>query len=115
MLYVGNRAVAVGFGRQRDGAFEDALNEISLDVISNQACSSTYGSNVIIDSTLCTSGADGVGPCLGDSGGPLDYSYEGIRYLIGVSSFVADRGCDAGLAAGFSRVTSFSTWIRVRL
>ncbi|CAH4034062.1 unnamed protein product [Pieris brassicae] len=115
MLYAGNRAVAVGFGRQKDGASKDALNEISLDVISNQACASTYGSNVVINSTLCTSGANGFGPCLGDTGGPLDYSYEGIRYLIGVSSFVAERGCEAGLPAGFTRVTSFSSWIRVRL
>lgn len=46
-------------------------SHVSLSVISNAVCRQFYGNNVILDSTICTSGAGGVGTCGGDSGGPL--------------------------------------------
>ncbi|CAK1543324.1 unnamed protein product [Leptosia nina] len=117
MTFVGNRATAVGYGRLQDGGANnnDALHQVSLIVIENFVCTDIYGPNVIIDSTLCTSGTGRVGTCTGDSGGPLDFAFQGVRNLIGVTSFVAGRGCQAGLPAGFARVSSFTSWLRARL
>lgn len=47
------------------------LSHVQVQVITNAVCAQTYGSNAIIASTLCTSGAGGRGVCPGDSGGPL--------------------------------------------
>ncbi|CAF4851846.1 unnamed protein product [Pieris macdunnoughi] len=117
MTYVGNRATAVGYGRLRDGGSNnnDALHQVSLTVIENFVCTDIYGPNIIIPSTLCTDTQGRIGTCQGDSGGPLDFSFQNVRYLIGVTSFTSQRGCQAGLPAGFARVTSFLQWIRARI
>lgn len=53
----------------------------NLEVIRNEACAQAYGFNVIA-STLCTSGQGNVGPCGGDSGGPLALNFSGQRVLV---------------------------------
>ncbi|XP_045523041.1 collagenase-like [Pieris brassicae] len=117
LTYVGNRATAVGYGRLRDGDSNnnDVLHQVSLIVIENFVCTDIYGPSTIIDSTLCTDTQGRIGTCQGDSGGPLDFAFQNVRYLIGVTSFTSQRGCQAGLPAGFARVTSFLQWIRARL
>ncbi|XP_050347634.1 collagenase-like [Nymphalis io] len=116
--YAGTWATAVGFGRTSDSAGisqSQALRHVNLQVITNNVCASTYGTNVIIGSTICTSGAGNIGTCSGDSGGPLAIGSGNNRNLIGVTSFVARAGCARGLPAGFARVTSFASWINARL
>ncbi|XP_075977320.1 collagenase-like [Anticarsia gemmatalis] len=106
--FVGTWANAAGFGATNDGSSGNKRH-VRLQVITNAVCRQTYG--VVIASTLCTSGAGGVGTCGGDSGGPLAVG----NTLIGVTSFGSNRGCAVGLPAGFARVTSFESWIRARL
>ncbi|XP_046969188.1 collagenase-like [Vanessa cardui] len=116
--YAGTWATAIGFGRTSDSAGisqSQALRHVNLQVITNNVCASTYGSSVIIGSTICTSGAGNIGTCTGDSGGPLAIGSGNNRQLIGVTSFVARAGCQRGLPAGYARVTSFASWIRARL
>ncbi|XP_068629819.1 brachyurin-like [Battus philenor] len=111
--YVGTVAVASGFGITRDGdniGLLQTLSAVNLRVIPNSECTSVYG-NLIQSHHLCTSGAGGVGICGGDTGGPLVITGFWRDVLIGVGSFTARQGCQAGLPSGFSRVTSFVPWI----
>ena len=59
-----------------------AKSHVWLQVITNAVCQQTYGSSSVIASTLCTSGAGGVGTCGGDSGGPLVITSGGQRVLV---------------------------------
>ncbi|KPI92521.1 Collagenase [Papilio xuthus] len=111
--FVGQSVRASGYGITRDGdtiTTQQPLRSVNLRVISNAECRSTYG-NVIQDHHLCTSGAGGVGICAGDTGGPLVIPGSWRDTLIGVGSFTAGRGCQAGAPSGFIRVTSFIGWI----
>ncbi|XP_075977085.1 collagenase-like [Anticarsia gemmatalis] len=107
--YVGSWANAAGFGRDNGGNTGNKRH-VRLQVITNAECQRTYGRSVIA-STLCTSGAGGIGTCGGDSGGPLAIG----NTLIGVTSFGHRDGCNRGFPAGFARVTSFASWIRARI
>ncbi|XP_049548101.1 brachyurin-like [Anopheles darlingi] len=112
-----NRVATVsGFGRTSDasGAISQTLNFVDLTVISNIECMGTYGPATIIDSTLCAVGRDATnqGTCNGDSGGPLTVSENGQSLQIGVVSFVAAAGCEAGFPSGYVRTTHFREWIR---
>ncbi|XP_050550440.1 transmembrane protease serine 9 [Spodoptera frugiperda] len=112
--FVGNWAVAAGFGRTSDqqAGASTIVSHVNLQVISVQACQAVFGSVFVVPSTICTNGAGGVGICGGDSGGPLVYNQNGVPTLIGVSSFVARDGCQLGFPSAFARVTSFDSFIR---
>ncbi|XP_037293539.1 collagenase-like [Manduca sexta] len=113
--FVGERAIASGFGRTRDGVNGDgSLNHVTLDVITNNVCSRTYRF-IIQSSNLCTSGANGRSTCHGDSGGPLVATRNNRPLLIGVTSFGHRDGCQVGHPAAFARVTSYDAWIRSNL
>ncbi|XP_058058452.1 brachyurin-like [Anopheles bellator] len=112
-----NRVATVsGFGRTSDasGAISQTLNFVHLNIISNIQCMGTYGAAVVIDSTVCALGRDAPnqGTCNGDSGGPLTVDENGQSLQIGVVSFVAAVGCEAGLPSGYVRTTHFREWIR---
>ncbi|XP_045502474.1 collagenase-like [Colias croceus] len=117
--YVGTWAIAAGYGRTSDSQggvpSNTSQRHVSIRVITNAECRNTFGSAIIIASTLCTSGEGGRGTCGGDSGGPLYIGSGTGRTLIGITSFGSPRGCQVGLPAGFARVTSFNSWIRARM
>ncbi|CAF4928483.1 unnamed protein product [Pieris macdunnoughi] len=115
-LYVGVFATAAGFGKTSDwSSVSQTQNQVSLQVITNQACASTYGNSVVVSSTICISGSGGRSTCGGDSGGPLIIGSGDDRELIGIVSFGSSRGCQWGFPAGFARVTSFASWIQARM
>ncbi|XP_052759210.1 brachyurin-like isoform X2 [Galleria mellonella] len=91
------------------------LSHVNVTVISNQECEVTYGNSVVVPATVCSSGAGFRGTCLGDSGGSLWAWIGGSRFLIGVTSFHAARGCELGLPSGYTRITIFVPWIQERL
>lgn len=115
---VGNLAGVVmqvsGYGRTAtQGQLSPDLLKATLRGISNQECSSQFGS--IPPSELCANWYDTYGQsiCQGDSGGPLTVPYNGQRVLAGVVSYTASAqsgGCDNALPQGFARVTSFRAW-----
>ncbi|XP_028042165.1 collagenase-like [Bombyx mandarina] len=114
--FVGTWAWAAGYGRISDdfSVSNTRKNQVPLQVITNAACAQVYAANNILPSTFCVNTAGGRGTCLGNSGGPLAFTYAGRRTLIGITSFVG-RTCQAGQPAGFARVTSFASWIQARL
>ncbi|KAJ8719733.1 hypothetical protein PYW08_011908 [Mythimna loreyi] len=112
--FVGNWAVAAGFGRTSDqqAGASTIVSHVNLQVIGLQQCQMIFGTNFVVSSTLCTNGAGGVGVCGGDSGGPLVLNRNGQPTLIGISSFVAAAGCQLGFPSAFARVTSFNNFIQ---
>ncbi|XP_021201516.3 brachyurin [Helicoverpa armigera] len=112
--FVGNWAVAAGFGRTSDQqvAASQIVSHVSLQVISVFQCQLSFGNVFVQQSTICTNGNGGVGVCGGDSGGPLTLYRNGVPTLIGVSSFVARAGCQLGHPSAFARVTSFINFIQ---
>ncbi|XP_034826917.1 collagenase-like [Maniola hyperantus] len=117
--YAGTWATVAGFGRTGDGTQHgitnnQALSQLSLQVITNAVCSQTFG-NSIVASTLCVATPGGRSPCPGDSGGPLAIGSGNNRQLIGIVSFGHSSGCTRGFPAAFARVTSFAAWIRQRI
>ncbi|CAF4904901.1 unnamed protein product [Pieris macdunnoughi] len=112
-LYNGVVASAAGFGIVSDGTpitTGQTLNNVDLTVISNQECARTFAA-FVVSSTLCVSGANGKSTCSGDGGSPLVVNDQ----LIGLASFQSSSGCQRNLPAGFTRITSYNTWIRSRL
>ncbi|XP_041981905.1 collagenase-like [Aricia agestis] len=112
--FAGTWATAAGFGATGDNvgiSTNQVMSHVNLQVITNAVCAATFGTNTIIASTLCVSGAGGQSTCGGDSGGPLVANNQ----LIGITSFGSSLGCARGFPAGFARVTSFASWIQARI
>ncbi|CAK1543135.1 unnamed protein product [Leptosia nina] len=111
--FVGTSAIATGFGITNTGekvTESQTLNSVRLRVISNKLCSLAFPF-VIQNSHLCTSGLGGHSTCGGDSGGPLVAEASGKRVLIGITSFGSAFGCQIGMPAAYTRVSSFLSFI----
>ncbi|XP_059062793.1 brachyurin-like [Achroia grisella] len=113
--FVGQWATAAGYGfisdEQTSIDVNTVVSQVDLQVISVDLCQQSFGPQFVVQSTICTSGAGGVGVCSGDSGGPLYVTRNGEKILIGVSSFVAAAGCTLGFPSAYARVTSFHHFI----
>jgi len=112
--FAGVTATVSGWGRISDGssATSAQLRSTTNTVITNAVCAQTYGTSVVVGSTICITTAGGRGTCNGDSGGPLTITRAATgKWQVGVVSFGAAAGCQAGFPAGFARVTSFRPWI----
>jgi len=106
----GYLATAMGWGVIADGGgTSDVLRFVNrLEIITNGEC--PY--SIVNDGTLCVKTTGGRGICSGDSGGALALQDKNDMWLqVGVSSFVATVGCEAGIPAGFARVETFLDWI----
>lgn len=110
--FIGDQATISGWGRISDSTqgTSSHLRSVTQPVISNAGCQAVFGS-IIVESTICISTVGGRSACNGDSGGPLTIQRGGEVIQIGVASFVASAGCEAGFPGGFARVTSFLGWI----
>ncbi|CAH2083251.1 unnamed protein product [Euphydryas editha] len=117
LTFSGEQVVTTGYGRYSEiGTHNNPeLHHTSVEVMHNWDCSAIYGPATVTASTICTSGAGNNGPCTGDVGGPLVWTFLGERYLIGVTSFMALNGCQSNLPAGYTRISSYASWIQARL
>ncbi|CAH1636891.1 unnamed protein product [Spodoptera littoralis] len=119
--FVGCSAIAVGFGKTStyQEHARNVLSHVKLQVIDNAECVRFYNFNEVTANTICTSGigmAGPVGTCNGDSGGPLFVYNNREPVLIGITSFGSKHfGCEAGIPAGYTRVTSFVNFIKQHL
>ncbi|CAB3247288.1 unnamed protein product [Arctia plantaginis] len=110
--FVGDTAIASGFGLTRDGEklhSKTFLSFVKLKVISNSQC--RQGFQIVRRSNICSKGVRGENVCGGDSGGPLVITRRKKRILIGVTSFGTTRRCQNSLPSAFTRVTSYIDWI----
>jgi secreted trypsin-like serine protease len=49
----------------------------------------------------------------GDSGAPLIFKQlDGTWKQIGIGSFISSQGCQAGSPTGYTRLSSYSTWVQ---
>lgn len=120
-LFVGEIATATGWGRTAVTGLESAVLRRSTNaVITNAACSSIFGASIVAASVLCTetlAGPGAQGACHGDDGGVLSVPRAGdVRPIqIGVTSYYAAAGCVVGYPIGYTRVTSFLTWLQANM
>ncbi|XP_038212860.1 enteropeptidase-like [Zerene cesonia] len=113
--YAGLSAIATGFGLTFDGenvTESQSLNQVRMNIMTNFVCSLAYPF-LIRDSNICTNSLGGASTCRGDSGGPLVVDTNNGRVLIGITSFGSAFGCEFGLPAVFTKVSSFLDFIRV--
>ncbi|XP_069688735.1 brachyurin-like isoform X3 [Periplaneta americana] len=109
--FAGESARISGWGKTSDDEeyISPTLQYVDLTVITNEECNAIYGT--ITSGELCASTTGGKGTCNGDNGGALVYAEFGY-IQIGVATFTAGAGCEAGYPAGFTRVTSYLDWIQ---
>ncbi|XP_061401173.1 serine protease 1-like [Musca vetustissima] len=110
--YVGDYAIASGWGRISDSA-TDVTNNLQwarMQIHPNTVCAKTYGSLVVTGSNICVATTGGISTCNGDSGGPL--VLESSKIQIGLTSFGAAAGCAKGYPVAFTRLTSYLDWIK---
>lgn len=110
--YVNRVVVASGWGlkNSNDTTVAPQLQYAPLNIITNIDCTRVYNSLIIRPTIICAKGGQLQSVCNGDSGGPLVLQSDN-RTLIGVTSFGHIKGCDLGIPQGFSRVSSYLTWI----
>ncbi|KAJ3649428.1 hypothetical protein Zmor_021172 [Zophobas morio] len=104
-----------GWGQTTDDAdLAPFLNYIILSTIDNSECDQIYGKGTIRDEMFCALPIGNViqATCFGDSGGPAVVYQNGSPTLVGISSFISDRGCEKGDPSGFTRIANFREWIR---
>ncbi|XP_046640853.1 chymotrypsin-like protease CTRL-1 [Daphnia pulicaria] len=112
--YAGDYATVAGWGRTSDGSTSSSqvLRKVTVPVISNSLCQSYY-SVPITESMMCTSGGNSNGICGGDNGGPLNLKQpDGTWKQIGIASFWSAAGCQMGYPSGYTRLSSYSTWVQ---
>jgi len=120
--YEGAKAIATGWGKIHQCPFQypfpDKLQEINLDVISNDDCQRFYKKDspnnpkITWQSICAYAPGQGDSTGYGDSGGPLIVNVGGYYELVGVTSW-SDGDCLVkDLPSVFARVTSVIDWIK---
>ncbi|KAK3875356.1 hypothetical protein Pcinc_019766 [Petrolisthes cinctipes] len=107
---VGTIVTPSGWGKDSDSASgtTDLLRQVDVPIMGTADCDAVYGS--VTDNQICIDSVGGKGTCNGDSGGPLNYN--GVT--LGITSFGAAAGCEAGYPDAFTRVTAYLDWIQAQ-
>lgn len=108
----GTGAWVTGWGNTESvPAYPSQLYEVTVPIISNGQCSTSYG-GAITPGMLCAGLPEGgKDSCQGDSGGPLAVYLNGQWQLAGVVSW--GTGCaDPGYYGVYARVSNFVSWIQ---
>lgn len=87
---VGYSATIIGTGLTSEGgsSLSRTLRQVTVPIVSNAICKSSYNNLSITDSMLCAGqSSGGKDSCQGDSGGPLWVSYGGQRAQAGIVSW----------------------------
>ena len=85
---------------------------VTVPVIDDQEASDYYGDGRDYDHFVCISAENGHGTCNGDSGGPLTNT---AGEQVGLTSFGASAGCEAGFPDCFTDVVFFEDWINTNM
>lgn len=125
-----NDVVALGWGLTSNGEMPESLQEVNLQLISNDECGAVeIWGGIVRDNMVCAfgfgRGADGTGAdtCQGDSGGPLLHAFAPggdtagglakLDYIVGITSFGEEgMGCGTSHKPGvYTRVVEYLEWI----
>ncbi len=95
--------------------YQDQLKRADLSIVDINSLNTMEYQYPLSNSLQIAAGGNGVGPCYGDSGGPLWVNSGGQNYLVGIDSFkagVANNRLPCGSRpAIFTRVSSYCGWI----
>lgn len=103
----GTRGLIVGWGQI--GATRPASSDLlkaEVPVIDDNQCRSYHGTTAITDNQLCTFAGQGVGGCMGDSGG----GFVANGQLAGIISW--GRPCAAGYPDVLTSIHDVNSWIQ---
>lgn len=86
------------------------LKCVDLLTIDNTECANTYGNATVTSTQICARGVqNSESTCNGDSGGP--FVMDADSSLGGIVSFSVLNGCNLNYPVGFTRITSYLSWI----
>ncbi|XP_063918630.1 collagenase-like [Zophobas morio] len=115
-LDAGVNITVSGFGQTSDDDIEsiEFLHFITVTTIENTECSDIYEDVVILEEMVCASaGTDPFkSPCPGDSGAPGVINLDSDPFLVAITIFSSDTGCESGYPSGYTRVDHFRDWIQ---
>uniref|UniRef100_A0A2C9GV82 Peptidase S1 domain-containing protein n=1 Tax=Anopheles dirus TaxID=7168 RepID=A0A2C9GV82_9DIPT len=103
-----------GYGRTSGSSTAPAsqyLRYAFVPIMSNSDCQTYWSPLYVQNQNMCTSGANGQSPCVGDSGSPLTAASATGPLQVGVVSFGSAVGCTSGYPAVYARITFFLQWI----
>lgn len=106
-----------GWGKNQSGALPKYLRMAKLKNLTGKVPAKFTDFDSTIELAAGRRNANGTytGACSGDSGGPLVGTAGGKRYLLGITSYGAVKGCLTGDPTIFTRVSAFSSWVKYRL
>jgi len=113
--YVGESSYTIGWGNlQNGGPAAQTLQYIIMPIVTNQYCAQQttgFGLRAPTSKEICAgetpNPTNGVGPCNGDSGGPLALNRNGRYHLVGIVSW----GYNCIAPGVYGRVSEFMDWI----
>uniref|UniRef100_A0A8C8TKN4 Transmembrane protease serine n=1 Tax=Peromyscus maniculatus bairdii TaxID=230844 RepID=A0A8C8TKN4_PERMB len=110
-----SKVFVTGWGALRaNGPFPNSLQEVEIEIISNDVCNqvNVYG-GAVSSGMICAGFLTGkLDACEGDSGGPLVISSDrNIWYLLGIVSWGIDCGKE-NKPGIYTRVTHYRNWIK---
>jgi secreted trypsin-like serine protease len=86
--FIGSTVRVSGWGKYGDNTgTSQVLRFVDLTVRELNVCSSVFGTTVVRESNVCTTGEANKSSCGGDSGGPLTINLGSEKYQIGVVSY----------------------------
>lgn len=110
----GVNLVVAGWGKLgQNGQYPSSLHAVKVPVADQAACHQSYSQAFFgytdKTRTICV-GAEGYDSCIGDSGGPLFRTYDGVAYIVGVVSW--GWGCGRqGYPGVYARVSKFLEFV----
>ncbi|XP_040603226.1 transmembrane protease serine 11G [Mesocricetus auratus] len=112
-----SKVFVTGWGALKaNGPFPNSLQEVEIEIISNDVCNqvNVYG-GAVSSGMICAGFLTGkLDACEGDSGGPLVISHDrNIWYLLGIVSWGIDCGKE-NKPGIYTRVTHYRDWIKTK-
>lgn len=110
----GQRCWSAGWGIMSNGKPADVLQEVDLEIISDEKCEKTKNSGYLVEGAMMCAGwlEGGKDGCQGDSGGPLICANDQNHPIIaGITSW--GFGCGTKNSPGvWTKVSSYIPWIQ---